>query len=126
MQGARSPPKGLLLFGPPGTGKTLIGRAIASNIKATFFSISAGSLTSKWIGEGEKMVRALFAVAAALQPAVIFIDEIDSVLSARKSEGQPFSGWLFYTLLCFLCGRMTASQRILNSGVFPKILAYDI
>ena len=55
-QGARAPPKGILLFGPPGTGKTLIGKAIASNIKASFFSISASSLTSKWIGEGEKMV----------------------------------------------------------------------
>lgn len=54
--GARAPPSGLLLFGPPGTGKTLIGKAIASNIQATFFSISASSLTSKWIGEGEKMV----------------------------------------------------------------------
>eukprot|EP00891_Asterochloris_glomerata_P000599 jgi/Astpho2/599/e_gw1.00013.73.1_t len=86
--GARAPPKGLLLFGPPGTGKTLIGKAIASNIKATFFNISASSLTSKWIGEGEKMVRALFAVAGCMQPAVIFIDEIDSVLSARKSEGE--------------------------------------
>ena len=52
-QGARAPPKGLLLFGPPGTGKTLIGKAIASNIKATFFNISASSLTSKWIGEVE-------------------------------------------------------------------------
>ncbi|KAL6764798.1 P-loop containing nucleoside triphosphate hydrolase protein [Haematococcus lacustris] len=86
--GARAPPKGLLLFGPPGTGKTLIGKAIASNISATFFSISASSLTSKWIGEGEKMVRALFTVAACLQPSVIFIDEIDSVLSARKAEGE--------------------------------------
>jgi AAA+ superfamily predicted ATPase len=55
-QGPRAPPKGLLLFGPPGTGKTLIGKAIASNISASFFSISASSLTSKWIGEGEKMV----------------------------------------------------------------------
>ena len=51
LQGARAPPKGLLLFGPPGTGKTLIGKAIASNIKATFFNISASSLTSKWIGK---------------------------------------------------------------------------
>jgi len=66
-QGARAPAKGLLLFGPPGTGKTLIGKAIASNIK--------------------KMVRALFAVAGCMQPAVIFVDEIDSILSARKSEG---------------------------------------
>lgn len=87
MQGARAPAKGLLLFGPPGTGKTLIGKAIASNIKATFFNISASSLTSKWIGQGEKMVRALFAVAGCMQPAVIFVDEIDSILSARKSEG---------------------------------------
>ncbi len=86
-QGARAPAKGLLLFGPPGTGKTLIGKAIASNIKATFFNISASSLTSKWIGQGEKMVRALFAVAGCMQPAVIFVDEIDSILSARKSEG---------------------------------------
>ena len=87
MQGARAPAKGLLLFGPPGTGKTLIGKAIASNINATFFNISASSLTSKWIGQGEKMVRALFAVAGCMQPSVIFVDEIDSILSARKSEG---------------------------------------
>ncbi len=67
-------------------GKTLIGKAIAHQSGATFFSISASSLMSKWIGEGEKTVRTLFAVAAYKQPAVVFIDEVDSLLCARSSE----------------------------------------
>lgn len=69
--GLRGPPKGLLLFGPPGTGKTLIGRAIASMSGAKFFNISASSLMSKWVGEGEKMVRALFAVAREFQVCAV-------------------------------------------------------
>ncbi|OMH85531.1 Fidgetin-like protein 1 [Zancudomyces culisetae] len=89
FSGLRGPPKGLLLFGPPGTGKTLIGRCIATQSKATFFSISCSSLTSKWVGEGEKMVRAMFAVARVHQPSVIFIDEIDSLLTQRsESENE--------------------------------------
>jgi len=68
--GVRSPPRGVLLFGPPGTGKTLIARSIASQAKAKFFSINPSSLTSKWVGEAEKLVKTLFAVAAAHQPAV--------------------------------------------------------
>jgi len=78
---------GLLLFGPPGTGKTMIGKALASQAGATFFSISASSLTSKWVGEGEKMVRALFLVARIKSPSVVFIDEIDSLLTMR-TEGD--------------------------------------
>ena len=89
--GLRGPPRGLLLFGPPGTGKTMIGRAIASRSGAKFFNISASSLMSKWVGESEKLVRALFGVARALQPAVIFIDEIDSMLSARSDSDAESS-----------------------------------
>eukprot|EP00981_Chlorochromonas_danica_P005092 scaffold1034_cov175-Ochromonas_danica.AAC.18 len=91
FQGLRALPRGLLLFGPPGTGKTLIGKAIAHQSGATFFSISASSLMSKWIGEGEKTVRALFAVAAYRQPSVIFVDEVDSLLCQRSSEENEAS-----------------------------------
>jgi SpoVK/Ycf46/Vps4 family AAA+-type ATPase len=61
----------------------LIGKAVAHECGATFFAISASSLTSKWIGESEKLVRTLFAVAALKQPSIIFMDEIDSLLTAR-------------------------------------------
>ena len=69
FKGIRAAPKGVLLFGPPGTGKTLVGKCIAGQAKATFFSISASSLTSKWIGEGEKLVRILFALAREKAPS---------------------------------------------------------
>nr|XP_034957276.1 fidgetin-like protein 1 [Zootoca vivipara] len=115
--GLRSPPKGILLFGPPGTGKTLIGKCIACQSGATFFSISASSLTSKWVGEGEKMVRALFAVARFQQPAVIFIDEIDSLLSQRADGEHESSRRIKTEFLVQLDGATTSSEdRILVVG----------
>ncbi|ORX97579.1 AAA-domain-containing protein [Basidiobolus meristosporus CBS 931.73] len=116
--GLRGPPKGLLLFGPPGTGKTLIGKCIASQSGATFFSISSSSLTSKWVGEGEKMVRALFAVARCHQPAVIFIDEIDSLLTQR-TDGEVEASRRIKTefLIQFDgCGTTADEDRILIVG----------
>ena len=115
--GIRQPEKGLLLFGPPGTGKTLIGKAIASQAKSTFFSISASSLTSKWIGVGEKLVRSLFAVARNLQPSVIFIDEIDSMLTSRGEGENDSSRRLKTEFLCSMDGARTKScDRVLVVG----------
>ncbi|KAH8377881.1 hypothetical protein KR093_007664, partial [Drosophila rubida] len=91
FKGVRRPPRGVLLFGPPGTGKTLIAKCIASQSRATFFSINPSSLTSKWVGEGEKLVKTLFAVAAAHQPAIIFMDEVDSLLSQRSDNEHESS-----------------------------------
>ncbi|CAG2110291.1 unnamed protein product [Medioppia subpectinata] len=91
FRGIRKPPKGILLFGPPGTGKTFLGRCIASQTKSTFFSITVSALNSKWIGEGEKTIRAMFAVARARQPSVIFIDEIDSLLKNRSDSEHESS-----------------------------------
>ena len=83
--GLRSPNRGILLLGAPGNGKTLLAEACAVESGCKFFNISSSCLTSKWVGESEKLMRALFVLAKELQPSIIFFDEVDSILSSRKS-----------------------------------------
>ncbi|KAA6395858.1 MAG: putative Protein SAP1 [Streblomastix strix] len=108
--GLRAPPRGLLLFGPPGTGKTLVAKALANDAQARFFSISAASLTSKWVGESEKMVQALFSVAAVAQPSIIFIDEIDSLLTQRGDQENEASRRLKTEIFIQMDGVSTAAD----------------
>lgn len=82
-----SQPKGVLLYGPPGTGKTLLARAVAHHTDCTFIRVSGSELVQKFIGEGSRMVRELFVMARQHSPSIIFMDEIDSIGSARLESG---------------------------------------
>ena len=78
---------GLLLYGPPGTGKTLLAKAVAKESQATVLEVSGAQIYEKYVGEGEKMVRAVFSLAAKLSPCVVFIDEADAIFGSRSGGG---------------------------------------
>lgn len=79
------PPKGVLLYGPPGTGKTLSARAVANRTDATFIRVIGSELVQRYVGEGARMVRELFALARARKTCIIFFDEVDAIGGARSS-----------------------------------------
>jgi vacuolar protein-sorting-associated protein 4 len=92
LEGRLVPWTGILLYGPPGTGKTHIARAIAGESGCTFFSVSAADLVNKYVGDSERTVRALYEMARAARPAVIFIDEIESIVPSRGGSSGDSTG----------------------------------
>ncbi|WNY24875.1 proteasome-activating nucleotidase [Methanolapillus millepedarum] len=96
------PPSGVLLYGSPGTGKTLIAKAVATQANATFIRMSGSDLVQKFVGEGARLVKDIFAMARSKAPAILFIDEIDAVGGTRTFDGTSGSAEVNRTMLQLL------------------------
>jgi len=107
-----NPPRGVLLHGPPGTGKTLIARAVASETDANFISISGPEVVSKFYGESEQRLRAIFEEAEKTAPSIIFIDEIDSIAPKREEVSGDLERRVVAQLLALMDGLSSRGEVI--------------
>ena len=122
-------PSGLLFHGPPGTGKTLMAQAVANAASATgtpvaFFMRKGADCLSKWVGEAERQLRALFDAAAAAAPAIIFFDELDGLAPVRSSRQDQIHNSLVSTLLAMMDGA-SSRGRVVVIGATNRPDAID-
>jgi AAA family ATPase len=116
-------PKGVLLYGPPGCSKTLLARAVAATAGLNFLSVKGGELYSKYVGESERAVAALFARARGAAPAIVFLDEIDALVSARGDGGGAGIGErVLAQLLTELDGLQVRSKGFMFWPRVPRVL----
>ncbi|KAI1120881.1 P-loop containing nucleoside triphosphate hydrolase protein [Nemania abortiva] len=112
-----SAPSGVLLYGPPGCGKTMLAKAVAHESGASFINLHISTLTEKWYGDSNKLVRAVFSLARKLQPTIIFIDEIDAVLGTRRSGEHEASGMVKAEFMTLWDGLTSANTRGLPARI---------
>ncbi|RRJ30250.1 CDC48 family AAA ATPase [Halocatena pleomorpha] len=106
------PPQGVLLHGPPGTGKTLLAKAVANETSASFFSIAGPEIISKYYGESEQQLREIFEDASEESPAIIFIDELDSIAPKREDVTGEVERRVVAQLLTMMDGLESRGQVI--------------
>ena len=116
---------GILLYGPPGTGKTLIARAVAGEVEAAFFSVKPSEIMSKWVGEAEQNVQKLFKVARSHPRAVIFIDEVESLVPKRRDSGSTVMQRVVPQILAELEGFERSGGALLFIGATNEPWSLD-